>query len=113
MNEPIECTIWRTMKILGVFSKAELHAYVAMTHKVGRVKIGGYVNILRRHSLLRDADGRRFALTANAPADAPIYRQLGRAKRAAMPQPRPAKVAPPARGKAAGFMINQWKSNGV
>ena len=118
MNEPIECTIWRTMKILGVFSKAELHAYVAMTHKVGRVKIGGYVNILRRHSLLRDAGGGRFCLAANVPADAPIYRQLGRAKRAvaktAKPiKPKQEKVAPPAHGKSADFMISGWHTQGV
>ena len=67
-TEPIECTIWRTMKILGAFSKAELHAYVAMTHKVGRVKIGSYVNTLLRHSLLRKAGDGRFCLAANAPA---------------------------------------------
>ena len=115
-TEPIECTIWRTMKILGAFSKAELHAYVAMTHKVGRVKIGSYVNTLLRHSLLRKAGDGRFCLAANAPAAAPIYRQLGKPKRAAMPKantPRKAKAPPPAKGKSADFMISGWHTQGV
>ncbi len=117
-GELIECTIWRTMKILGAFSKAELHAYVAMTHKVGRVKIGSYVNTLLRHSLLRKAGDGRFCLAANAPAAAPIYRQLGRAKRAAAKtakpiKPKQAKVAPPAQGKGVDFMISGWGAKGV
>lgn len=117
-TEPIECTIWRTMKILGAFSKAELHAYVAMTHKVGRVKIGSYVNTLLRHSLLRKAGDGRFCLAANAPAAAPIYRQLGRVKRTAAKtaqpiKPKQAKAAPPEKGKSADFMISGWHTQGV
>ena len=76
-KEPIEETMWRTIKILRVFDKDSLHRHVNMTHPCTTQRISRYVNRLAAQGLLH-RHRNNYQLSSFAPARAPIFRKLSR-----------------------------------
>jgi hypothetical protein len=75
MSEPIEETIWRTIKILRVFSKQSLWQHVNMTHVCTIQRITRYLNLLVKNCALH-CHGNTYQISHKAPAKAPIFRKV-------------------------------------
>lgn len=70
-REPLQETLWRTIKILHRFTAAELAAHVGMTHEAREKTVKEYIRTLARAGYLKDAGGKRFVLLKNTGGRAP------------------------------------------